>query len=86
MTTTIEIPHDIGTNSQLGALVVHFNSSSKSVKKAFSKLISEASRREAEMKLAEKMERGEMAIRKGKGISQVEGESNEVFFERLCTL
>lgn len=86
MTSAIQMPQDIGVNSQLGALVAHFNSSSKSVRKAFYKLISESSRKEAEMRLLEKMQRGEMAIQNGQGISQMEGESNEAFIERLCTL
>lgn len=85
MTTAIQMPQDIGVNTQLGALVAHFNSSSKSVRKAFYKLISESSRKEAEMRLMKKIERGEMAIQNGQGISQMECESNEAFLERLCT-
>lgn len=36
--------------------------------------------------LDSKISRGEESIRNGKGISQMAGESNEAFFERLCTL
>ncbi|MCQ2251721.1 MAG: hypothetical protein MJZ66_11525 [Bacteroidales bacterium] len=86
MTATISIPQEVALDSPLGALIAHFNSSSQSVKKAFAKFFAEYSAREAELKLKAKIERGEQAIRNGQGISQKEGESNEEFLERLCTM
>lgn len=86
MDTTIAIPQNISITSPLGALLTHFNASSKSVQRAFAKLVIEHTAREAELKLQEKIERGERAIREGQGISQKEGESSEAFFERLCTM
>lgn len=86
MPTAISLPQNVSASSPLGALIAHFNASSKSVQKTFAKLFAEYTAREAELKLQEKIERGEQAIRNGEGISQKPGESNEAFFERLCTM
>lgn len=86
MATAISLPQNVSASSPLGALIAHFNASSKSVQKSFAKLFAEYTAREAELKLQEKIERGEQAIRHGEGISQMLGESTEAFFERLCTM
>lgn len=86
MPATIQIPQNVDASSPLGALVAHFNSSSKSVQKMFGKLFAEYTAREKELKLQAKIERGEQDILRGEGISQLPGESTESFFERLCTM
>lgn len=86
MPTALSLPQNVSASSPLGALVAHFNASSKSVQKTFAKLFAEYTAREAEQRLQAKIERGEQAIRNGEGISQQPGESNEEFFARLCTM
>lgn len=86
MPTARNIPNNVDISSPLGTLVAHFNSSSKSVQKSFAKLLVEYTAHEAELKLQSKIERGEQAILNGEGISQMSGESNDAFFERLCTM
>lgn len=86
MAATIQIPNDINVSSPLGALIAHFNASSHSVQKAFTKLFTEYTKQQADIKLKEKIEKGEQDIRMGLGISQKDGETNEAFFERLCTM
>lgn len=86
MQTLITLPQNVSASSPLGALVAHFNASTKGVQRTFAKLISDYVAREGEQKLLEKIERGEKAIRDGHGISQKPDETDQDFFERLCTL
>lgn len=86
MASFISIPQDISVSSPLGALIAHFNSSSKNVQKEFAKLLAENNAMESLEKLAKKIERGEAAIRNGQGISQKPNETTEDFIERLCTM
>lgn len=83
----MQMPDNANVSSPLGALIMHFNASSKSVKKSFSKLFAEyTAKEEEEQDLSAKIERGMRDIRSGKGISKMEGETTEEFFERLCTM
>lgn len=83
---TIQIPYSVNEVSPLGALIAHFNSSSKSVQKAFAKLFKEQMARESELALMQKIQKGEDDIRNGKGICQKEEETTDAFIERLCTM
>lgn len=86
MVTTIQIPNNVEISSPLGALIAHFNASSKTVQKAFATLFEEQTRAQVNNRLMQKISRGEEDIRAGKGISQMKNESNEAFLERLCTM
>lgn len=83
MTISLQTPQNINTNSPLAALIAHFNSSSRSVQKAFVKLFEEYAARETELKLLQKIEKGEADIRSGKGFCQGKEESTEDFIERI---
>lgn len=85
MAITIEIPKQLDSMSPLAALITHFNSSSKSVRKTFSKLVSESLAQESKEQLMLKVDAGIRDIRQGKGISKKANETTEQFFERLCT-
>ncbi|MDO4196201.1 MAG: hypothetical protein Q4D33_08610 [Prevotellaceae bacterium] len=84
MATSINIPQK-ETSTPLGALVSHFNASSKSVRNAFVKMLKSAMEQEERAQLQAKMEKGMQEIREGRGICRKEEESTEEFFERLCT-
>lgn len=71
--------------SQLGALIAHFNSSSKSVRRAFSKMFEESIEKERQEQLKFKVSAGMKDIQEGHGIERKEGESVTQFFDRLCT-
>ena len=66
-------------------LVEQFNSSSKSVRNAFAKLLENAKEKERQEKLQAKIEEGIRDIQNGNGIYRLENETTEQFFERLCT-
>lgn len=85
MAITIQIPQQTDTMSPLGALIVHFNSSSESVKRTFSKMLAEGIEKERRNRIALKVTTGINDIRAGKGVSRNESETTEQFFERLCT-
>lgn len=85
MAITINIPQHTDSMTPLGALIAHFNSSSKSVRRAFSKMLTESVERERQEALNVKIQVGMNDILNGRGISRKEGESTEQFFERLCT-
>lgn len=82
---TINIPQRTDVMSPLGALITHFNSSSASVKRAFSKMLAESLEQEQRERLLQKVSAGVKDIEEGKGISRKDGETTEQFFERLCT-
>lgn len=86
MNAIIPMPQNVDISSSLGALIAHYNSSPKSVQRMFARLFKEYAVCDAVKSLQAKIERGEYDIRNGKGISQQEGESNEEFFDRLCTM
>ncbi len=71
-------------STPLGALVTHFNSSSKSVQRAFAKMITSVLEQEQQAKLQAKINNGIKDIKNGHGISRKNGESTAQFFERLC--
>lgn len=85
MATTIQLPQPMDVSTPLGALVTHFNSSSKSVQRAFAKMITSVLEQERQAKLQAKIDTGISDIKNGKGISRKTGESTVQFFERLCT-
>lgn len=85
MATTIDIPLQTNSMSPLGALIVHFNSSSKTVRRTFSKMIAEMLAQESREQLILKVSTGVRDIREGKGLSRNADETTEQFFERLCT-
>ncbi|MDO4822962.1 MAG: hypothetical protein Q4A08_02170 [Bacteroidales bacterium] len=85
MAITIQIPQHTDAMSPLGALIAHFNSSSKSVRLAFSKMIAESIHKEQQELLQQKISDGIKDIREGKGLSKNPDETTEQFFERLCT-
>lgn len=85
MTITIDIPQEIDSTSPLAALIAHFNSSTKSVRRTFSKLVAESLAQESRERLMLKVSNGVRDIRQGKGISKKADETTEQFFERLCT-
>lgn len=85
MAITIEIPQHTDSMSPLAALIAHFNYSSKSVRRALSKMIAESMAQESKERLMLKVDAGVQDIRQGKGIVKKDGETTEQFFERLCT-
>lgn len=85
MAITIEIPQSTDSMSPLAALITHFNSSSKSVRRTFSKMVAESLAQESREQLMHKVDAGVQDIRQGKGISKKADETTEQFFERLCT-
>lgn len=85
MAITIEIPRQTDSMSPLAALITHFNSSSKSVRRTFSRMVAESLAQEQRERLMLKVNAGVRDIRQGKGISKNTNESTEQFFERLCT-
>ena len=85
MAITIDIPQQLDSMSPLAALITHFNSSSKSVRRTFSKMVAESLAQETRERLMLKVDAGVQDIRQGKGISRKTNETTEQFFERLCT-
>lgn len=85
MAITINIQRNTEVMSPLGALIAHFNSSSKSVRRTFSKLITESIEQEQQLRLQTKVMAGIKDIKEGKGLSKGTNETTEQFFERLCT-
>lgn len=85
MAISLQIPQQTDAMSPLGALIAHFNSSSKSVKVAFYKLLSTSLEKERQEQLEAKVAAGVNDIKAGRGISRRADESTEQFFERLCT-
>ena len=71
--------------SPLGALIVHFNTSSKSVRRAFSKMIEDTMEKERQKLLQAKVAAGVKSIQDGKGVSRHADETTAQFFDRLCT-
>ena len=85
MLNSLQITQHIDITTPLGALIAHYNASSKSVKKAFAKLMLNSLEQEEKTKLQAKVKSGAMVIKDGKGIYRKEKETTEQFFERLCT-
>ncbi len=85
MAITINTKQNTDVMSPLGALIAHFNSSSKSVRRTFSKLITESIEQEQQSRLQAKVMAGVKDIKEGKGLSRSANETTEQFFERLCT-
>lgn len=85
MTATLTINEPVDAMSPLGALVAHFNASSRSVKRSFAKMIAGVFAQEEQAKLQAKINAGIKDIREGKGVSREENETTAQFFERLCT-
>lgn len=85
MAITINIQQNTDVMSPLGALIAHFNSSSNSVRRAFSKLVTESIAKEQQSQLQAKVVAGIKDIQEGKGLSRCANETTEQFFERLCT-
>lgn len=85
MAITIQVPQHTDAMSPLGALIAHFNSSSKSVRRVFSKMVAEGIEQERQQQLQEKVSHGVKDIQEGKGIYRKENETTTQFFERLCT-
>lgn len=95
MPAAIQIPQNVDASSPLGALVAHFNSSSKSVQKMFGKLFAEYAAREKEQKLQARMSKQDYfamldhsieQAEKGQTIAMHDDESVKQFLDRLvCT-
>lgn len=85
MAITIDIQQNTDVMSPLGALIAHFNSSSKNVRRTFSKLITESIAQEQQSRLQAKVMAGINDIKEGKGLSRNTNETVDQFFERLCT-
>jgi len=85
MATGFQISQPIDMSTPLGALIAHFNASSKSVQKSFAKWMINLLEQEEQEKLQAKVENGVKSIKAGQGVSRKEGESTIQFFERLCT-
>lgn len=85
MAISIQIPQQTDAMSPLGALIAHFNSSSKSVRVAFSKMITATLEQERQEQLKAKVSIGVNDIKAGRGVSRRSDETTAQFFERLCT-
>lgn len=85
MAITINTQQNTDVMSPLGALIAHFNSSSISVRRTFSKLITESIAQEQQSRLQAKVMAGVKDIKEGRGLSRGANETTEQFFDRLCT-
>lgn len=95
MATVLQIPQNSSVMSPLGALVAHFNSSSKSVQNAFAKLLNDSMSEKKRAKLKAKMTEKEYfdmldhsieQAENGNTIAMEEGETLQQYMSRLsCT-